>query len=77
MQAGRRSPADHRVHRPTLTAEVAGMIQTVRSSLRDHIDLVYYSLLRATVAWLVPAAVQFDERDPILGSRFDPEPFGR
>ena len=53
------------------------MIRTVRSRLDDHIDRVYYSLLRATVAWLIPAAVQFDERDPILGSGFDPEPLGR
>jgi hypothetical protein len=53
------------------------MIRTVRRTLRDHIDRAYYSVLRATVAWLVPAAVQFDERDPILGAGFDPEPVGR
>jgi len=50
------------------------MIRTVRSSLSEHLDRVYFSLLRATVAWLVPAAVQFDERDPLLGAGFDPGP---
>ncbi len=44
------------------------MIRTVPSSLREQIELIHYSLLRATVAWLVPAAVQFDEQDPILGA---------
>ena len=44
------------------------MIRTVPRSLRQHLELIHYSLLRATVAWLVPAAVQFDEQDPLLGA---------
>ena len=43
------------------------MMRTVPSSLREHIELIHYTLLRACVAWLVPAAMQFDERDPLLG----------
>ena len=44
------------------------MMRAVASRLRDHIELIHYCLLRAAVAWLVPAAVQFDEQDPILGA---------
>jgi hypothetical protein len=56
------------------------MIRAVRNGLGEHVDRVYYSLLRATVAWLVPAAVRFDEQDPLLCGRvdgFDPARRGR
>ncbi len=35
----------------------------------ERLDNMRYSLLRRTVTRLVPAAVLFDEADPILGAR--------
>ena len=49
------------------------MIHTMRRIFGEHLEQVYYSLLRTTVTRFVPAAVQFDERDPILGAGFLPE----
>ncbi len=50
------------------------MIRTARASLAEHFEHVCYSLLRTTVVWFVPAVVQLDERDPILGAGSVPRP---
>lgn len=49
------------------------MIHTMRRSLGEHLEEVYYALLRTTVTRFVPTAVQFDEQDPILGAGFLPD----
>lgn len=56
-----------------MTAEVADVMHTGRRGLGEHLEHVYYSLLRTTVMRLVPAAIQFDEQDPILGAGFHPD----
>jgi hypothetical protein len=48
------------------------MIHAIRRSLGERLDQVYYALLRTTVTRLFPAAIQFDEQDPILGAGFRP-----
>lgn len=53
------------------------MTHTMRRSLAGHLGQVYYSLLRTTVTRFVPAALQFDDQDPILGAGFAPERRGR
>jgi hypothetical protein len=37
---------------------------------REYVEPLYYPVLSALVAWFVPAAIQFDERDPLLGAGF-------
>ena len=46
------------------------MIRTMRTTFGLRLDHVRYSLLRRAVARFAPAAVQFDEADPILGGGF-------
>jgi hypothetical protein len=52
------------------------MNRAVPRNIGEHVNRVYYSLLRATVVWLAPAALQFDEWDPLLGAGLDPERHG-
>ena len=49
------------------------MIHAMRRSLGEHLEGFYYALLRTAVTRFVPAAVQFDEQDPILGAGFLPD----
>ena len=56
-----------------LMAEVTDMIHAMRRSLGEHLEEVYYVLLRTTVTRFVPAAIQYDEHDPILGTGFPPD----
>jgi len=44
------------------------MIRSVRRSVGERIDHVYYALLRTTVTRFAPAVVRFDEGDPLLGA---------
>jgi hypothetical protein len=44
------------------------MIHSIRRSLGERIDHVYYALLRTTVTRFAPAVVRFDEGDPLLGA---------
>ena len=46
------------------------MIHSLGRSLGGRLDRAYYSLLRTAVTHLVPAAIQFDDRDPILAAGF-------
>ncbi len=46
------------------------MFRSIRRTVGEQIDHVTYSLLRMTVTRLVPAAVQFDEGDPLLVAGF-------
>jgi hypothetical protein len=46
------------------------MIGSIRRGVGEQVEHVYYSLLRLTVTRFVPAVVQFDEGDPLLGAGF-------
>ena len=48
------------------------MILSKGRSVGEQIDHFYFSLLRMTVTRLVPAVVQFDEGDPLLGAGIRP-----
>ena len=44
------------------------MIRSMRRSVGERIDHVYYALLRTTVTRFAPAVVRFDEGDPLLSA---------
>ena len=54
----------------TLSAEVAEVIRTTHLNFGERLDRMRYSLLRRTVTQFLPAAVLFDEADPVLGAGF-------
>lgn len=44
------------------------MIRSMRRSVGERIDHVYYALLRTTITRFAPSVVQFDEGDPLLSA---------
>ena len=44
------------------------MIRSMRRSVGERIDNVYYALLRTAVTRFAPSAVRFDEGDPLLSA---------
>ena len=49
------------------------MIHAMRRSVGERLEQVYYALLRTTVTRFVPAAIPFDEQDPILEAGLRPD----
>jgi hypothetical protein len=44
------------------------MIRSIRRGVGEQVDQVYFALLRMTITRFMPAVVQFDEGDPLLGA---------
>jgi hypothetical protein len=68
----RRTPAEvrHLHSQVNVDSREGEMIRSVRRSVGERIDHVYYSLLRRTVTRFAPEMVRFDEGDPLLVAGF-------
>jgi hypothetical protein len=51
---------------------VIHIVRRMRVRPGAYLEPLCFSVLSTLVAWFVPEAVQFDERDPVLGAGFEP-----